>query len=58
MTTRVDLSDDTFQSVTILWSKKYECPIYKVGDKMFIEETGEYAGYFDEVEDAPEEPKS
>lgn len=49
MATILDLTDDTLQPVTILWSEKYGCPVYKVGEKMYVEDTGEYAGYFDEV---------
>lgn len=49
MSTVVDFSDDELMPVEILWSSKYACPIYKVGNKMYIEDTGEYAGYFDDV---------
>lgn len=51
MTTAIDLSKDTLVPVEILWSTHYACPIYKVGDKLYIGKTGEYAGYFDEITD-------
>lgn len=51
MAQAVDLSDDKLVPVEILWSEKYACPIFKVGDKMYMNDTGEYAGYYDEVTD-------
>lgn len=57
MTTSVDFSDDILQAVIILWSEKYGCPVYKVAGKMYIENTGEYAGYFDEVVDEQKSKK-
>ena len=51
MAQAVDLSDDVLQPVTILWSEKYACPIFQVNGKMYMNDTGEYAGYYDEVTD-------
>jgi len=53
MGTRIEVDKLDFQKVEVLWSEKYACPIYKVaglnGPEYYIENTGEYAGYFDEA---------
>jgi hypothetical protein len=47
----VDFSDDKLIPVDeILWSNKYAMPVLRVNGKLYMPDTGEYAGYYSEVE--------
>lgn len=50
MNKRMNLTDDTITKPEIFWSEKYACPLYRVGDKTYVGLTGEYGGYFEEVD--------
>lgn len=47
----MQLNEKELESVTISWSTKYAVPVFTLANgKSYIASTGEYAGYYEEVQ--------